>query len=86
MAQPDTALGEGFLLVGEGAVGVEVQPGLLDQPGGLDLTDPARGGGDQPVREQRGLTERSVVSRAISRARHTGTSPACTRFHSRGSR
>ena len=55
VAQPDAALGEGFFLVGEGAVGVEVQPGFLDQPGGLDLTDPTRGGGDQPVREQRRL-------------------------------
>ncbi len=55
VAQPDAALGEGFLLVGEGAVGVEVEPGLLHQPGGLDLTDPGRGGGDQPVREQGSL-------------------------------
>ena len=55
VAQPDTAPGEGLLLLGETTVGVEVQPGLLDQPGGLDLTDPGGGGGDQPVREQRGL-------------------------------
>ena len=55
VAQPDATLGEGFLLVRDGTVGVEVQPGLLHQPGGLHLTDPAWGGGDQPVREQRRL-------------------------------
>ena len=32
VAQPDTALGEGLLFVGDGAVGVEVEPGLLHQP------------------------------------------------------
>ena len=49
------ALGEGFFLVGEGAVGVEVQPRLLDELGCLHLADPARGGGDQLVGEQRRL-------------------------------
>ena len=37
-------------------------------------------------RTARPRTLRSVVSRAISRARHTGTSPAMTRSQSRGSR
>ena len=53
--QPDTALGESLLLVGHRAVGVEVEPGLLHQPFGVDLVDPGRGGGDQPVGEQGGL-------------------------------
>ena len=55
MAQPHTPLGLGVLFVGEGAVGVEVEPGLLDQPGGVDGADLVRGGCDQPVREQRRL-------------------------------
>ena len=29
VAEPDAALGEGFFFVGDGAVGVEVEPGLL---------------------------------------------------------
>ena len=35
VAQPDAALGEGFFLVGEGAVGVEVEPGLVRRGGRL---------------------------------------------------
>ena len=53
--EPDAALGEGFVLVGGGAVGVEVEPGLLNESFGVDLADPGRGGGDQPVGEQGGL-------------------------------
>jgi hypothetical protein len=55
VVEPDAALGEGFLLLGDGAVGVEVEPGLLHESGGLHLTDLGRCGGDQPVREQRCL-------------------------------
>ncbi len=54
-AQPDSATGEGFVFVGGGAVGVEVEAGFVDQAGGVDLVDPLRGGRDQPVGEPDGV-------------------------------
>ena len=46
---PDPAAGEFVFLVGDGAVGVEVEPGLLDESFGVDEPDLVRDCGDEPV-------------------------------------
>ncbi len=56
-----------MFLVGDGAVGVEVEPGFLDQPGGVDQADLRGGRSDEPVRERDRL-DREVVGLAGDRA------------------
>ena len=64
---PDSALLEGACFVVGGAVGVEVEPGLVDQCGGVDLADPLGGGRDHPVGVVGGL-EGEVVGLTGDRA------------------
>ena len=56
-----------MFLVGDGAVGVEVQPGFLDEPGGVDQPDLRGRRADEPVRE-RDCLHRQVVGLAGDRA------------------
>ena len=49
---PDPASGELVFLISDGAVGVVVQPGFLNQLNGVDLVDLVRCRGDEPVGER----------------------------------
>ena len=64
---PDTTAGEFVFLVGDGTVGVEVEPRFLDQTSGVDLTDLVRSGGRSTGRRTRRRPGRGRGSRGRSR-------------------
>ena len=64
-----------MFFVGEGAVGVEVEPGFLDQPEGVELVILSGVAAMSRSAKATASGPRSWVWREIARARHTGTRP-----------